>query len=715
MVLARKCTLTPPQLSLLNRGLNFIPTEGCNKGIMERARFDIQRYHRTIKLAVYYEDSADTEIPPFTPKSDWEPPEGALPSEVGSLIQEDVKYLEETLQVTPLAPNLTREEIQALRNLRRNKNIIIKPADKGSAVVVMDREQYLWEGYRQLNEVKYYRKLKKPIYPETIPMVSKILNTLHDKGYINDKQITYLLGSADPRPRRFYMLPKIHKEPGKWSRPHEIPPGRPIVSDCGSETYHTAEFIDYYLNPLSTTHPSYLKDTYDFIEKIKHLDIPENSLLFTIDIDSLYTNIDITEGIRAVANIFQKYRDKGRPDKEILELLEINLTRNDFEFDGEFYLQIKGTAMGKKFAPAYANIFMAEWEASALGTCSKKPLYYFRFLDDIWGVWTHSRGEFQVFLDTLNTHNPSIRIKSTTSQSSVDFLDTTTYKGEHYKETHRLEIKVYFKDTDTHALLHKTSFHPKHTYAGIVKSQLLRFSRICSRQEDFMRATKLLFSALSSRGYSRSFLRRQLKTFKQRKPTSLSSMVPFVSTYSPSTVKLVRAIKRNFHQFLESSEHLQDHRIIAAFRKNKNLQDILVRAKVPPLSDARAKPQHQIFQQPEWLQNKQNKRIFKPLCQGSLQSKNCVYVIQCSKCQAQYVGETGNTLATRFIQHRYNITKHKDTDTYLVQHFILHGWESLTVSVVESNPRWSKAQRRRAERLWISRLGSIHPVGLNEK
>ncbi|KAM4540300.1 calpain-3-like [Fundulus diaphanus] len=41
--------------------------------------------------------------------------------------------------------------------------------------------------------------------------------------------------------------------------------------------------------------------------------------------------------------------------------------------------------MGKKFAPAYANIFMAEWEAGALESCSKAPLHYYRYLDDIWG------------------------------------------------------------------------------------------------------------------------------------------------------------------------------------------------------------------------------------------------------------------------------------------------------------------------------------------
>lgn len=54
----------------------------------------------------------------------------------------------------------------------------------------------------------------------------------------------------------------------------------PIVSDCGSESYRIAEYIDFHLNPLSTKHRSYLKDPYDFVRKIKTLKIPPEAFLF---------------------------------------------------------------------------------------------------------------------------------------------------------------------------------------------------------------------------------------------------------------------------------------------------------------------------------------------------------------------------------------------------------------------------------------------------
>lgn len=136
-----------------------------------------------------------------------------------------------------------------------------------------------------------------------------------------------------------------------------------------------------------------------------------------MDIDNLNTNIDTKSGIEAVKKWFQKFPQPKRPDKHLIELLEINLTRNDFEFDNEYYLQIGGTAMGK-FDPSYANIFMAHWEESALAQFPLKHLYYYRFLDDIWGVWTHTKDEFDLFTQALNNHCPSFKVKATINEHS---------------------------------------------------------------------------------------------------------------------------------------------------------------------------------------------------------------------------------------------------------------------------------------------------------
>ena len=713
MILSKKVTLTYPQLSLLNRGLNFIPTRGNSKGIIEQARFDLQNYHRRVKLWAFYEDTDSGEKLPFMPPSSWTPPDPSVPAHIKELIKRDIDYFQDHFQILRTRSNLTPAENVALSELMHNPDIVIKPADKGSMVVVMDREQYIWEGNKQLQDTKYYKPLNKPIYLETMKKVLNIFQKIYEKKLINAKQKHYLIGDTEPRPRRFYLLPKIHKDPSKWSKPHEIPPGRPIVSDCSSETYRSAEFIDYFLNPLAKTHKSYIKDTYDFVQKIRNLTIPPDSILFTIDVDSLYTNIDIQEGIQAVKEIFDKNPNKHRPDKELLELLEINLTQNDFEFDDHFFLQIKGTAMGKKFAPAYADIFMASWETTALEKCRLKPSHYYRYLDDIWGVWSYSVEEFDLFLNTLNTHNPSIKLKATTHLTSIDFLDTTTYKGPNFNTSHKLDIKVYFKDTDTHALLHKSSFHPKHTFAGLIKSQLLRFHRICTRQQDFTEATKVLFRALSTRGYSRTFLRACFKTYQQVKPIQVSTALPLITTYSKSTLKLVPHIRKNFVDTITTHQPQNDIRIIAAYRKNRNLQDYLVRSKLK--NNQETNTQHAYFKQLRWVYDLTGNRVFQTARMASIHTRNCVYMMSCKLCGTRYIGETKLTIATRMSCHKHNIIRHKNTDRHVVQHFIFHGWAAVQVLVLQCNPNWKTTQRQRIERNWINWLDTIFPRGLNER
>lgn len=713
---------TEDQFRVLKKGLTFVPTPKINREMKKQLCMDIQQYHRRLLLTSYFRYRGKTEPLPFTPKATWTPKLSQVPNQVRKLIRAD-KYAIKSLSWKPLQnSNLNIPERQALVQLQKNKNIVIKPADKGSAVVIMDRIAYVQEAYRQLNQSCYYQKLEEPLYLKTGQKIRKILQKLKDEGFINRKQLAYLMGSDNPRPRLFYLLPKIHKDPKSWSIPFETPPGRPIVSDCGSDTYATAEYIEHFLNPLSTQHPSYIKDSYDFIGKIRSLHLPVDCFLFTIDIDSLYTNIDISAGLEAVREWFTRYPDKNRPEKQLLELLEINLTRNDFEFNSEYFLQVKGTAMGKRFAPSYANIFMAKWEEGALAAWPIKPLHYYRFLDDIWGVWLGSEQDFKEFINHINQFHESIKVKYTLHPSEINFLDTITYKGKDFIHTRQLQTRVYFKDTDTHALLHKESFHPKHTFRGIVKSQLLRFHKICSRTKEFWQASNILFKSLRKRGYSRSFLRGCLKKFltyieqNNRISPQSTEVIPFVSTFSDSSINLNRKIKENFNRFMTEGEILNGYKVISAYRKNDNIKGLLVKSKLQPLRGNKNRDiTGQKFQPKRYITNPNTKQIFKIGPHLNPRLPNWVYLIYCNKCNLQYVGETGNTLLMRMTQHSYNIRRKKETHRWIVKHFLHHGLEALRFMGLQHNGNWSQKARRQAEGDWIRKLCSKYPWGLNEK
>ena len=111
MILSQKVKLTSPQLSLLNRGLNFIPTRGSNKNIKSQSKLDLQNYHRRLKLWAYYNNDDDISAkPPFTPASSWTPPDLSLPAHIRDLIKSDLDLFEKSFKIIRIKSNLTQEE-----------------------------------------------------------------------------------------------------------------------------------------------------------------------------------------------------------------------------------------------------------------------------------------------------------------------------------------------------------------------------------------------------------------------------------------------------------------------------------------------------------------------------------------------------------------------------------------------------------------------------
>ena len=152
----------------------------------------------------------------------------------------------------------------------------------------------------------------------------------------------------------FYLLPKIYKINY---------PGLPVVSSINCHTESISQFVDYHLQPLAKKLPSYIQDTTDFLRKLNELPkhLPKDSILVTMDVKSLYTNIPNDEGIEAVKTYLRE-SDKKSLTPVISPFLTLILTLNNFQFNDQNILQINGVSMGTKCAPQYATLFMGKFE-----------------------------------------------------------------------------------------------------------------------------------------------------------------------------------------------------------------------------------------------------------------------------------------------------------------------------------------------------------------
>ncbi|KAJ7324733.1 hypothetical protein JRQ81_017753 [Phrynocephalus forsythii] len=134
------------------------------------------------------------------------------------------------------------------------------------------------------------------------------------------------------------------------------------------------------LKPHATNEPSYARDTTAFLRKLQSTqNLPNYTILATMDVEALYINIPHVDGLQAIKNTIQNKEESNI----ITTLCDFVLTHNCFFFDNKNYLQINGTAMGTRMAPQYVKIFMADLEQRFLNHCTQKPLLYLRYIEDI--------------------------------------------------------------------------------------------------------------------------------------------------------------------------------------------------------------------------------------------------------------------------------------------------------------------------------------------
>ena len=97
----------------------------------------------------------------------------------------------------PRDKNLTKEEYQAIKSLKHNSDIIIKPAEKGSAIVVLGKQSYIQEGQRQLNDTKFYEQTDSDHTGEVINRVNLHVHNMLQRGEISLKTCIYLITNID--------------------------------------------------------------------------------------------------------------------------------------------------------------------------------------------------------------------------------------------------------------------------------------------------------------------------------------------------------------------------------------------------------------------------------------------------------------------------------------------------------------------------------------
>ena len=412
---------------------------------------------------------------------------------------------------------------------------------------------------------------------------------------------------------------------------------------------------------------------------------------------------------------------------DLLKFIHTILTCNSFKFHDKFYLQISGTAMGTKMAPNYANLFMGQLEEQILNDAPLKPKVWWRFIDDIFVVWPHGTTTLQTFFNFINEIHDSIKFTYEFSATEIHFLDVTVRLNKDQYST-----SIYRKPTDSHSYLRFNSCHPTHCRKSIPYSQAIRLRRICSDHTDFLNQTTVLRSDLINCGYPSNIINKAIRLATEKDRATLLTYrikdtvdtMNLITTYNPSSPITMKEIKKNWGLLKHHKEtiHIYRKRPSITYRRPKNLRDFLVHPDImrPPRIIGSKPCQSPCVTCPfmdttDIFQSSSTRITYHIKQDINCQSYNLVYLIQCSKCKIQYVGQSSQTLNKRIIQHRSDITA--DKETTVAAHFNSHDHSVndvrvIGIQIVINN---STSSRLATEATWIHDLGTHTPQGLNIK
>ena len=549
-----------------------------------------------------------------------------------------------TRHKTQEQPNVSSSVRRNLTHLKADQDLVIKQSDKCKSFVLLDKNDYLQKAQSITDS---YQKIdKNPTRSLEEETKDLMRNTLQNK--IPQDHLKRLL-PQHARTAEFYGLPKTHKTDN---------PLRPIVAACGDPLDKLSWFLQLILGQLLQFVPTHLPNSDVFLARLREafpVRLPENSIVFTMDVRNLYGSIPIQEGIDSVMTLIRDNVAKldlfGLSLTDFHKLLSHVLTNNYLRFGQAYFKQTTGIAMGNRIAPPVAISFMHILESTFLSSLHLRPDFLTRYIDDYCGIWSHGAQQLEVFFEKFNSFNPAIKltIDQTGETSEIPFLDillTVRSNGTYTTE-------LYIKPMTAPIVMHFHSAHPMATKKATLKSQIRRAMKVSSDQQARCRSLNKIVDLFVTNEYPISLINQSIK-----------------HCLRPTSRKQPRNRANQCYMKLPYIDEVLSRRVTAAIRAAKapitvcwtnpnTLKKKLVSSALtpPPCPSG-------------------NKRCH--TCDNGLKghctTRMTVYQITCLACQiegveATYIGQTRRPIRARFNEHLGDARRRK-LDTGLGDHTV---------------------------------------------
>jgi hypothetical protein len=462
-----------------------------------------KHFIRSTRLKWFFKDDEQTEKPTYWIPSTWQPPTDNIHPYIENCLTK--LYTNLTSSTNSHYYNISKVQLSNLKLLINDPEILIVTADKNLGYVITDTEWYINACYAHLLSDSYINVTEdfnqndqgQTTTLDLFTILCDKINECAKNSILTTDEAKWICQKEDFCPSKFYILPKIHKQPIK---------GRPIVPSMTWITFHLSEWIANQLNPLINTYcDNVLKDSTTLLHHLTEINKMKINthqyILLSADVEALYPNMDIFTGLTLIKNLLIDL-DWETPNKRdfLLWAIEFVLTKGYIEFNGKIFQQTNGAAMGSPMIPPYANLFMHMLEKNLVDyyLTNQNLLLYKRFIDDIFIIVKNDPIIIKTFIEAMNHLAPFIKLTWTKPSHQVDFLDITIILN-HRKSI--IDSVTFQKPLNKYSYLPYHSFHTPSMKLGFIKGEAIRYVRTCSRKRDFNRMISLFTIRLQRRGY----------------------------------------------------------------------------------------------------------------------------------------------------------------------------------------------------------------------
>ena len=233
----------------------------------------------------------------------------------------------------------------------------------------------------------------------------------------------------------------------------------------------------------------------------------------SFDISAHFTSIPVPTALDVINRLFTEHikdpKTKGKygcsftsntcglKKNEVIKLLKLVLENCMFTFQGYFFKQLHGAAMGSPCSPVVANIYMEYLEDLVLGLEASIPIKEWkRYVDDIFSIIP--KGKREVKLQYLNSIDPHTKftVEQPNMEGGIPFLDIFPKpKGE------GIAVFVYRKPTHMDRYLDFNSSHPISAKRAVVRVLMDRANNVCSSREILAKKVEHLSKVLCYNNY----------------------------------------------------------------------------------------------------------------------------------------------------------------------------------------------------------------------